>query len=89
MAPAPTGTAFCIASPRVRKQARGIADAEAAGRGQRGILAERMTGDEGRIPPHGKARLGFQHAQCGDRDRHQGGLGIFGELEGFGRGRPR
>ena len=70
------------------QQARGIADAEAAGGGKRGIFAERMAGDEGRIPPHGKARLGLQHPQRGDRDRHQGRLGIFGELEGFGRAVP-
>ena len=36
----------------------------------------------------GKAGLGLQHAQGGDRDRHQGRLGIFGELEGFGRAIP-
>ena len=70
------------------QQARGIADAEAAGGGKRGIFAERMAGDESRIPPDGKTRLGLQHAQRGDRDRHQGGLGIFGQLEGFGRPLP-
>ena len=43
-----------------------------------------MASDEGRIPPHGKARFGLQHAQRRDRDRHQRRLGIFGELERLG-----
>ena len=70
------------------QQACGIADAEAAGCGKRRVFAERMAGDEGRIPPHGKARLGLQHAQRRNRDRHQGRLGIFGELKGLSRAIP-
>jgi hypothetical protein len=66
------------------QQARGVADAEAAGGGERGILAERVSGYERRMPRHRKAGLGLQHAQGGERDRHQGRLGIFGELKGFG-----
>jgi hypothetical protein len=47
-----------------------------------------MAGDESRIPPDGKARLALQHAQRGNRDRHQGRLGVFGELQGFARAVP-
>ena len=70
------------------QQARGIADAEAAGGGERGIFAERMAGHEGGVPPDREAGLGLQHPQGGERDRHQGRLGIFGELQGLGRAVP-
>ena len=44
MAPCPTGTAACMARPRVFEQAGGVGDAERAGRGKRRIFAERMAG---------------------------------------------
>ena len=40
------------------QQARGVADAEAAGCRQRGIFAERMPGNERGIPAHRKTGLG-------------------------------
>ncbi len=48
MAPAPTGTARCMAWPRSLQQARRVGEAERAGGGERGIFAERVAGDEGR-----------------------------------------
>ena len=39
--------------------------------------------------PTEKAGFGLQHAQRRDRHRHQRRLGIFGQLQGFGRVRPR
>ena len=79
MAPTPTGTAFCIACPRVRKQPRGVGDGEGAGGGKRGIFAERMAGDELRVAFEIETGFGFQHAQRGKRDRHQRRLRILGE----------
>ena len=63
-------------------------DREAAGRRQRRIFAERMAGDEGRVPADRESGLGLQHAQGGDRHRHQRRLGVFGELQGLGRPVP-
>ena len=70
------------------QQTRGIGDAQAAGRGQRRIFTERMAGHKGGIPADRETGFRFQHAQRRDRNRHQGGLGIFGQLEGFGRSLP-
>ena len=74
--------------PARAQQPRGIAEAETAGRGQRRIFAERMPGHEGGILAHRETGLALQHPQGGDRDRHQGRLGVFGELQGFGRAVP-
>ena len=85
MAPTPTGTAFCMACPRVRNSRAVSAMREGAGRGQRGIFAERMAGDELRIALEIEAGFRFQHAHDGERDRHQRRLGVFGERERVGR----
>ena len=42
-----------MAWPRDLQEPRGVGDAERAGRGQRGIFAERMAGDE--LDPVGEA----------------------------------
>jgi hypothetical protein len=47
-----------------------------------------MAGDKGRVATDRKAGLGLQHAQGGDRNCHQRGLGIFGKLQGFCRAFP-
>ena len=70
------------------QQPRGVADAEAAGRRQRGIFAERMSRHEGCVAPDREAGLGLQHAQGRERNRHQRRLGVFGELQGFRRAVP-
>ena len=88
MAPTPTGTAFCMARPRVRSRRAVSLMLQAAGGGQRGIFAERVSGHEGGVPADREAGLGLQHAQGGERDRHQRRLGVFGKLQGFGRAVP-
>ena len=57
----------------------------APARGQRRIFAERMAGDELRVAFEIEAGFGLQHAQGRERDRHQRGLGVFGERERLGR----
>jgi hypothetical protein len=47
-----------------------------------------MSGHEGGVTAHRKPGLGLQHPQRCERDRHQGRLGIFGELQGLGRTLP-
>ena len=63
------------------EQARGIADREAAGRGQRRIFAERMAGDEPAELRDRAAARGLERAQRRDRGRHQGGLGVLGQAQ--------
>ena len=58
------------------QQPRRVGDREAAGRRERRIFAERMAGDEGRIALQVETRLGLEHADRGEADRHQRRLGI-------------
>ena len=51
IAPTPSGTAFCMASPRMRSSRAASPMREAPGGGERRILAERMAGDEGGMSP--------------------------------------
>jgi hypothetical protein len=68
MAPCPTGTAFCMASPRVRSRRAASVMLKAAGRCQRRIFAERMAGDEGGVALQIEPGLGLQHAHHGEAD---------------------
>ena len=61
------------------QQPGGVGDGEAAGGGQRGVFAERMSGDHDRLLSQREAALLLQHAQHGERVRHQGGLGVLGQ----------
>ena len=81
MAPSPTGTAACIAWPRSLQQARGVADREAAGRGQRRVLAERMAGDEPQSSASRAAAARLERAQRRERGRHQRRLGVLGQAQ--------
>ena len=54
IAPSPTGTAFCIASPRRRNRRAASSRVERTGRAKRRILAERVPGDIGRLPSRSK-----------------------------------
>ncbi len=85
MAPTPTGTAFCIAWPRMRSSRAVSAMREGAGRGQRRIFAERMAGDELRVARKIEAGFRLQHAHGRERDRHQRRLGVLGERQRLGR----
>ena len=67
------------------QQARGVGDGERPGGGEGGILPQRMAGDESADRCGFEAGLGLQHADNGERDRHEGGLRVFGEGEGFRR----
>ena len=88
MAPAPTGTAFCMAWPRMRSSRAVSAMREGAGGGQRRIFAERMAGDERRVAREIEAGLGLQHAQGRERHRHQRRLGVLGQRQRVGRALP-
>jgi len=65
-----------------------LRDRQAAGRGQRRIFTKRVAGDKGRVPPYGKTGFSLKHPQGRNRNGHQRRLGVFGELEGFGRAIP-
>ena len=71
--------------PARAQQPRGVGNGEGAGRGERGIFAERMAGDELRVALEIEPGFGFQHAHDRERDRHQRRLGVFGERERLGR----
>jgi hypothetical protein len=66
------------------QQAGGIGNRQAAGGGERRILAERMTGDKGDLilDPHA-AR--FKHAQRGKADGHECRLRVLGQRQRFDR----
>ncbi len=85
MAPTPTGTAFCMACPRVRNSRAVSATVKAPARGERRIFAERMAGDELRVAREIETGFRLQHAHGGERDRHQRRLGVLGERERLGR----
>ena len=53
---------------------------EGAGGAEGGIFAERVAGDIGGMIGEADA-LGFEHADDGDADRHQGRLGVFGQAQ--------
>ena len=48
IAPVPTGTASCIAWARKRTSGKRVGEGQRAGDDERGVLAERMAGDDGR-----------------------------------------
>ena len=81
MPPSPTGTADCMAWPRVFRSRAVSARREGAGGAERGIFAQAVAGDQisvlGDVQPH----LLFQHAQHRHGCGHDGGLGIFGERQ--------
>ena len=89
MAPAPTGTAFCMARPRMRRSRAVSPSRQSAGRGERRIFAERMAGDELRVAREIDAGLGFQHAHGRERHRHQRRLRVLGQRQRLGRALPR
>ena len=49
------------------------------GRGQCGVFADRMAGDEGRVTREIDAGFGFEHPHRGERHRHQRRLRILGQ----------
>ena len=55
MAPSPTGTAACMANPRVFKKSRGVADGKSPGRAKGRIFAQGMARDENRLVRQGEA----------------------------------
>jgi hypothetical protein len=63
------------------QQPRGVGDGKSTGGGKRGIFAERVTGDELRLALKIEPRFRLQHADDGERDRHQRRLGILGERQ--------
>ena len=72
----------CLHGPAAQpQQARGIADVEAAGRGQRRIFAERMAGDEPAEPASRRPLARLQRAQRRERGGHQRRLGVLGQAQ--------
>ena len=89
MAPTPTGTAFCMAWPRVRSKPRRIADRE----GCRPRPARNIRRANGRRRMRHRVRdrdpaSASSTRRVAMRDRHQRRLGILGELQGLRRTVP-
>ena len=84
IAPAPTGTAFCIASATGAQQARGVGEVRLPAAASAEYSPSEWPATKAASRANRETGLGLQHAQRRDRNRHQRGLGIFGELEGFG-----
>ena len=63
------------------QQARRIAQRQAAGGGERRVLAQRMAGDEGCAIEQPPIALGLERANDRNRDRHERGLRVTGERE--------
>src|SRR5690606_24047718 len=59
-----------------------------ARRSKRGILAKRVTGDEGNVAGHHKASLFLENAHHRHRHGHQSGLSVFGKRQRFLRAFP-
>ena len=57
IAPSPTGTAPCMAAPRMRSSRAASSMRQRAGGAERRIFAERMAGDERRVARDDRARL--------------------------------
>ena len=66
------------------EQARGISDREAAGGGQRGVLAERVARHHDRLLAQREAALLLQDAQHSERVGHQRRLGVLGQDQFLG-----
>jgi len=63
------------------QQARGVGQGEGTGGAQGRVLAEGVTGDEGRMLGQVESALVLQHPQNGDADGHQGRLGVLGQRQ--------
>jgi hypothetical protein len=84
IAPSPTGTAACMALPRVRNNfAASVTDKRASGR-ERRIFAERMAGDERRFAS-AHAKLALQRTHRRQAHRHQRRLRVGGQRQFIGR----
>ncbi len=70
------------------QEARGVGNGEGASGGERRIFAQRMTGHEGGVGGEAEASFRLQHAQGGERDGHEGRLGIGGEGQFIRRAVP-
>ena len=88
IAPLPTGTAFCMARPRMRRSRAVSPTLRAPGRGERRIFSKRMAGNELRVASEIDPGLGFQHAHDRKRHRHQRGLRVLGQRQCLGRPFP-
>ena len=81
MAPSPAGTAFCMAWPRSFSSRAASATEKAPAAASAVVFAERVAGDDDGLLAQGEAALLLQHAQHGERVRHQRGLGVLGQRQ--------
>ena len=75
MRPCPAGTASCMNVAAQVHQADGVGQRQRARRHQRGVLAQRVAGDE----VGAQARAGLEHAQGGHAGGQDGRLGVGGQ----------
>ena len=88
IAPAPTGTAACMARPRMRNS-RAVSEmvsAPAAASAEYSPSEWPATNAASRDRSRPASR--FKHAHGGERDRHQRGLRVLGQREPVGRALP-
>ena len=81
IAPSPTGTAFCIAWPRMRSSRAASSIVKRARGAERGIFAERVAGDERRVAGDVEPGHAFERAQRRQARRHQRRLGVGGQRQ--------
>ena len=88
MAPTPTGTAFCMARPRVRNS-RAVSEMlrlPAAASAE--YSPSECPATKAASRPTEKPASVSSTRKVAKRDRHQRRLGVFGELQGLGRAVP-
>ena len=88
MAPAPTGTAFCIASPRVRSSRAVSAMVRLPAAASAEYSPSECPATKAASRPTEKPASVSSTRERRDRHRHQRRLGVLGELQGFGRTVP-
>src|SRR5262249_34152201 len=67
------------------QKTRCIRHSECTGGSERGIFAERVTGDKLHLAREIQSRFALEYTQDGKRDGHKGRLGIFRKRQCFGR----
>ena len=82
------GDRFLHGTAADAQQPRRIGNGQRPGRGKRGIFAERVTGNEGRVALEIDAGFRLEDAQGRERNCHQSRLRVFGQRQRIGRPVP-
>ena len=88
MAPTPTGTAFCMARPRVRSRRAVSLMLRLPAAASAEYSPSECPATNAASRPTEKPASVSSTRRVGQRDRHQRRLGVFGELQGLGRAVP-